>query len=411
MTATPTTDPADRLRSVSDRLRPILVDIAEGAVEREIQRELPYAAVESLRAAGFASLRVPVEQGGGGLSFTELIDVLIELARADSNLPQLLRGHIGFVEHVLATPKMPARDFWISQLVTGALIGNAVSERTGNLSEPDTRIVRAGDGWTITGTKYYSTGSIFADWIFANGFADGRYATALVPARSPEVRRDDDWDGFGQRLTGSGTTVFADAPVQADHVALAPTGLLPLNTRPAIFQLVLLATLAGIAQAVRDDAVAFVRQRSRSGHGALVELPRYDPQIQQVVGEIAGYAHAATAAVHESARAIEKLQVLEQRESATDADYAAADAAVFLSQGPVIDLTLRAATELFRACGASATSQSRALDRHWRNARTIATHNPEVFRARALGNHLLNDGSLSMIGFTPHVEPRAEGSD
>jgi alkylation response protein AidB-like acyl-CoA dehydrogenase len=49
-----------------------------------------------------------------------------------------------------------------------------------------------------------------------------------------------------------------------------------------------------------------------------------------------------------------------------------------------------AAKQLFDALGASATSQRKQLDRHWRNARTVATHNPTVFKARIIGDYELN---------------------
>lgn len=34
------------------------------------------------------------------------------------------------------------------------------------------------------------------------------------------------------------------------------------------------------------------------------------------------------------------------------------------------------------------------LDRHWRNARTISVHNPAIYKARAIGDHLLNGAAL-----------------
>jgi alkylation response protein AidB-like acyl-CoA dehydrogenase len=55
---------------------------------------------------------------------------------------------------------------------------------------------------------------------------------------------------------------------------------------------------------------------------------------------------------------------------------------------------LRAATLLFEVGGASATDTSLALDRHWRNARTVASHNPARYKARALGEALLTDEPL-----------------
>jgi hypothetical protein len=53
-------------------------------------------------------------------------------------------------------------------------------------------------------------------------------------------------------------------------------------------------------------------------------------------------------------------------------------------------LVLAAANELFDVTGASSTSRSKGLDRHWRNARTVATHNPVVFKARSVGDYHIN---------------------
>lgn len=49
-----------------------------------------------------------------------------------------------------------------------------------------------------------------------------------------------------------------------------------------------------------------------------------------------------------------------------------------------------AATLLFNALGASDTRVSKALDRHWRNARTLASHNPVIYKARDVGNWRVN---------------------
>jgi len=38
----------------------------------------------------------------------------------------------------------------------------------------------------------------------------------------------------------------------------------------------------------------------------------------------------------------------------------------------------------------SATSLTRSFDRHWRNARTVASHNPAIYRERAIGDYYLN---------------------
>ncbi|MFP3525854.1 monooxygenase, partial [Pantoea sp. SIMBA_072] len=60
------------------------------------------------------------------------------------------------------------------------------------------------------------------------------------------------------------------------------------------------------------------------------------------------------------------------------------------AQVAAIDLVLRATSDLFNALGASTTSTSRQLDRHWRNARTAASHNPVIYKERIVGDWHVN---------------------
>lgn len=62
----------------------------------------------------------------------------------------------------------------------------------------------------------------------------------------------------------------------------------------------------------------------------------------------------------------------------------------------VDELALKASTLLFDVGGASATKQSAHLDRHWRNIRTIASHNPTVYKARVIGDYKVNGHELPL---------------
>jgi len=57
----------------------------------------------------------------------------------------------------------------------------------------------------------------------------------------------------------------------------------------------------------------------------------------------------------------------------------------------------RAATELFNALGASDTRVSKALDRHWRNARTVSSHNPVIYKIRNVGDWEVNGSDPTFI--------------
>ncbi len=368
------------------RFRPIFDRIAEGAVARERDRVLPFKEVDELRQAGFGAVRVPVEYGGSGATLPQLFRLLIELGEADSNLPQLLRGHFAFTESRIIDADPAVRERWGRDIAGGLLIGNASSE-LGNTSLADTQTTLS-EGRLLNGTKYYSTGTLFADWISVGGVRADERISVSVLADAPGVSRSDDWDGFGQRLTGSGTTVFTDVEIAEENIYLwrdrGPNHLL------SFFQLVLLATLAGIGRAVVRDAVEFVQPRNRTYAAAVDSVPRQDPLVQQVVGQLSAWSFTAESAVLAAAERAGVAADAADAGTLTSELVDAAEVATYQAQLTVIDLVLRSATTLFEVGGASATSTSRQLDRHWRNARTVSSHNPAIYKSRLIGDYLLN---------------------
>ncbi|WP_374616020.1 acyl-CoA dehydrogenase family protein, partial [Thauera aminoaromatica] len=382
--------PAPQFETLAARFRPLFARIAERTAEREHDRELPFDAVGWLREARFGALRVPVEHGGFGASVEQFFALLIELAEADSNLPNIFRAHFGQIERLYAEIDPALHAPWLERAAAGEIFGNATTEiGDGALGQPATRITKQEGVLRLNGTKYYSSGSLYADWIAVSaqlqeeGVAGGaeQPVIALVRADAPGVERIDDWKGFGQRLTGSGTTRLTD--VEVDPASIWPCARSGPTSMTALFQLVHLATLTGIARAIERDACAYVRPRKRvfsHGSGA---IPREDPLIQQVVGQLASTAFIAEAAVRAVADRLGDIDRLRRRGEAVpesllvDVELAAAKAQVGL-----VDAVLTSTTRLFDVGGASAVQENRRLDRHWRNARTLASHNPVIFKAR-----------------------------
>jgi alkylation response protein AidB-like acyl-CoA dehydrogenase len=378
--------------ALAERFRPIFKRIAAGAVAREQSRSLPYEEILWLKQAGFGAVRVPVEYGGGGASLPQLFQLLIELAEADSNVPQALRGHFAFAEDRLNAVPGPARDLWFKRFVDGDIVGCAWTEiGSVAIGEVITQVSPDGEKWRLNGEKFYSTGSIFADWIdvYARRSDTGGDVIAAVRSRQPGILQSDDWDGFGQRTTGSGTSRFVDAEVQAENLIDFATRF---KYQTAFYQLVLLATLAGIGRAALRDVAQEVRARKRVySHGNASRVSE-DAQVQQVVGEISALVYAAEAS---AVRAAEPAQQAYLARFAGDpaAERAANVAAEIQSataQVVVSELIQRATSELFNALGASAIRQGNALDRHWRNARTVSSHNPVIYKARIVGDWTIN---------------------
>lgn len=378
--------------ALANRFRPIFRDISAGSVEREHARALPHEPIAWLKKAGFGAIRVPIDHGGAGASIGQLFQLLIELAEADSNIVQALRSHFAFVEDRLNAPPGPDRDAWFARFVAGDLVGNGWTEVGAvKIGDVITKVTPQGQGFVLNGTKYYSTGSLFADWIdvYARRDDNGADVIAVVDARDPGVQQHDDWDGFGQRTTGSGTSVYTNVPLSAAHVIPFEQRF---NYQTAFYQLVLLAVLSGIGRAVERDIAQQVRERKRvysHGNGASASV---DAQVQQLVGQISAQVYAAEAATLRSAEPLQRAYVARfgNDEQAAKAANIAAEIETAKAQVIVSELVLRAASDLFNALGASGVSVSKALDRHWRNARTAASHNPSIYKARIIGDWRIN---------------------
>ncbi|MDI4656445.1 acyl-CoA dehydrogenase family protein [Xanthobacter autotrophicus] len=383
--------PTPRYEDLAQAFRPIFRRIRDSAVEREIAHRLPREEISWLKDAGFTTLRLPQDEGGFGATLPELFNLLIELAEADPNVTNALRAHFGFTEEVLNSPFKDYRDRWVKRIAAGETSGSGFSEAGDNkVGHFSTRVVRHGDTWHIDGEKYYTTGSLFADWI--NLGADdenGDFILAQVPTSAPGVTIEDDWDGFGQQLTASGTAKFSGVTISNDLVN-------PLRKRfrysVAFYQLVHLATLAGIGRAAAGDVARLVNARKRVFSHGNADRVGADPQILQVVGKVRANAYGAGATVLRAAEALQRVYDTRGTDVAETQDLSVAVADLEVNQGVTVvtTLVLEATTLLFDALGASAAKRGVGLDRHWRNARTLSSHNPRIYRERIVGDFAVN---------------------
>lgn len=381
--------PSQRYETLAAPFRPIFTRIRETAVEREVQHILPFEQLGWLKEAGFTAVRLPEDEGGKGANLPELFNLLIELSAADPNVTNALRGHFGFGEDVLTSPYPEWRTRWVPVIASGETFGNGFTEGgNAKLSQFSTRIEPEGDIYRLNGAKAYTTGSLLAEWISiaAVNHLD-QQILASVPTRGEGVTILDDWDGFGQQLTASGNATFENVALNADYVNPNPDRF---KYSAGFYQVVHLATLAGIGRSAADDVAKLVRERRRTFSHGNAPLPKDDAQILQVVGKVRGAAYAAGAIVLKTAEALQRVHDLRaDDESATKANHVA-EIEIAQAVTVVSDLIFNATTILFDALGASSAARPLGLDRHWRNARTIATHNPRVYKDRIVGDFAVN---------------------
>ncbi len=377
--------------------------LAAGAAARDVARTPIHAETTELKAAGFGALRL----GPDAVSLPDLFRLARDLATADPNIAHVFRNHFFAVETHRRTPDDPLSARVLRLARAGATFGVAFNEIStapaGGIGQPPAaRLDPDGDGYRLSGRKIYSTGNLYADWLFVSAI-DGRTGEVrqvLVPAGAEGVRLDDDWDGFGQKLTGSGTTVFDRVRVGAGDVFAPPqqAGDAPFLHGFTFHQVYLTTAISGIVNRIFRDALDVVRARSRNFYHALTERPRDEPELQAAVGRIAAWRAAVEAVTDRAASALDLAWA-----GAGGPDAAALSTAASLAAAEAKVVTDETAANLagllIDVSSGSGVTVTRALDRHWRNIKVISSHNPRLYKERVLGDHYLNATALPTGAF------------
>lgn len=375
-----------------DAARELAAIFADGASRRDRERILPWAELDRWSASGLGAITVPRAYGGADVSYATLAEVFAILSAADAALGQIPQNHFGLLGVLREIGTDAQKQRYYGEVLAGRRLGNAGPPRrsaaSGTVLQSDTRLRRTPDGLRLTGTRFYSTGALFAHRVPVRALDDDDRAVQVwVPRDAPGLTVIDDWSSFGQRTTASGTVTF-------DAVAVSEEDVLPiwqLADRPGLFgptsQLIQAAIDQGIAQAAFDDALAFVRQYARPWIDAGVAHASDDPYLIGDVGRLAIDLHAAHAVLLEAAHTLDEIAAA----PVTARDSARASLAVAEAKVLTTEVALAASEKLFELAGSSATRARHNLDRHWRNARTHTLHDPVRWKLHLIGNFHLND--------------------
>ncbi|WP_426428657.1 SfnB family sulfur acquisition oxidoreductase [Pseudomonas palmensis] len=358
------------------------------AARRDQQRKLPWAEIEQFTRSGLGSISIPREHGGPDVSFATIAEVFRIISAADPALGQIPQNQFGILQQVKNTGNERQKHLLFKSVLDGWRIGNAGPERgSKNTLELKARAVRQGDHFLLTGQKFYSTGALFAHWVAVKALNDdGRQVMVFVRRGSPGLRIVDDWSGFGQRTTASGTVLLNEVPVDAELVLDNWRQADSPNIQGAASQLVQAAIDAGIAEAAVADAISFVRERARPWVDAKVDRASDDPYVIADIGRLTLELHAAQALLGRAAR------VLDEVNAAPIDAAAAARASIAVAEAKVLttEIALQASEKLFELSGSRATLAEFNLDRHWRNARVHTLHDPVRWKYHAVGAYHLN---------------------
>lgn len=370
---------------VLDTARCIARLLADGASIRDRERILPEQELDVVSGAGLWAMNVPRAYGGASVSYATVAQVFAILSAADASIGQIQQNHNSAVFWLSTVGTAAQKDFFLGEILRGCRFGNANVDAAGKDGVQPTVIARTARGHVLSGEKIYATGALFAHYVSVIGQNEaGEKTVAIIPAGTPGLAIEDDWNSFGQRTTASGR-------VRLDRVELPELCVLPIHRayseQPmgAVSQLSHVGIDLGIAQAALDDTVRFLRGQSSISQPEGSPRAVTDPLVIAQVGEIQTRLHAAAAMTQRAGLAVDAAIVEPDKARRGAASLAVAEAKWLTSE-----VALFASSKLFELCGTRSAQHPHAFDRHWRNARVHTLHDPVRHKLTVVGDALLN---------------------
>ena len=385
--------PATRAHILRDDAEAIAVatrlaaTFADGASERDRDRRLPWDELDLFSGSGLWSMNVPVADGGPGVSYATVARVFAIIASGDASIAQIAQNHVSLIDILRFDPDAARRRFLLAEALRGIRFGNALAERGGKtILDMATRITRCGDGFTVTGKKFYATGALFAHLVPVHAIDDDdKHVLAFVARDAAGLEIVDNWSGIGQRTTGSGTVILDKVEVAADHVVPSHLAFERPSVHGAVAQIIHAAIDAGIARRTIDETIAFVREHARPWADSGRDKASDDPFTLREIADLKVRLHAAEAVLARAGRIIDAGLADENAETAAAASIAVAEAKVLTTE-----VALQAGNKLFELSGTRSALAALNLDRHWRDARVHTLHDPVRWKFHAIGDYVVN---------------------
>ena len=277
-------------------------DFRAGAADHDRDGSFPAKNFEALKTSGMLAAFVPEALGGLGLdSIHDWAVGLVRLGAADPSTAIALNMHLAVsriqaqmwhAARAQADPAGEARNAALLAAIAGGelLICATATEPGTDFLRPKTTATPSDDGWVLQGRKIFVTLSPVANLHVLNlripDPEGDKLGFAFVPAGTPGLEPQDDWDALGMRASGSQSVVLRDCRVPEGSVQVAgqwgrwSPGLLMGRT---LGNVTLLGVFLGIAERARELAVLGAQRQQKPKHGGALAG---SSGIQHLVGEI-----------------------------------------------------------------------------------------------------------------------------
>lgn len=356
------------------------------AVERDQERRLPFEEIQKFSQSGLWAITVPKQYGGAEVSSWTVAQIVALFSGVDGSIGQIPQNHFYALEVLRNTGTEQQKQQLYREVLQGARFGNALAEfKTRNAAQKHCQIQTVEGGYLIQGEKFYCTGSLFAHRIpTLVKDAQEREFLAFVPRHSEGLELIDDWSGFGQRTTGSGTVKFNQVFVAEDDVIPFDSAFTQPTLVGPFAQLIHASIEVGIARAAFEETLQRVKQ-ARPWIDAGVDYASQDPLTLYELGQVAVDVKASELLLKQAAYAVDTA-----KPKPTVDNVAHASIQVAKVRAHSTDIALLASSKLIELAGSRGSQRNDGLDLYWRNTRVHTLHDAARWKYYFIGNYVLN---------------------
>lgn len=357
-----------------------------GAVQRDAERILPFEEIEAYSQSGLWAITVPKEYGGAEVSSYTVAQVIALMSGVDGSIGQIPQNHFYGLEILRNNGTEQQKHKLYAEVLKGARFGNALAEfKTKTAAQRQTAIRKTEQGYVINGEKFYCTGSLFAHRIPTLVVDENEQQfLAFVPRDSAGLTLIDDWSGFGQRTTGSGTVKFDNVQVLEEDVVHFDTAYSRPTISGPFAQLLHASIETGIARAAFEETLNRVRQ-ARPWIDSGVDQATDDPLTKFELGRVVADVRASEVLLKQAAYAVDAAKA-----NLTETSVAKASLDVAKARAHSTETALKASSKLIELAGSRGSQREDGLDRFWRNARVHTLHDASRWKYYFIANYLLN---------------------
>ncbi|MGN6778719.1 acyl-CoA dehydrogenase family protein [Rhizobium sp.] len=358
---------------------------ARDAIERDQSGGRPEAQIRLLKESGLVNLVIPKEFGGAGEPYSTAMRIVREFAKVDGSLGHLYGYHFSPLQNAVTT----LHDERSQDILRRSAAGRWFWGNTTNSFSKSLFGRQEAGKVILNGFRPFASGSHVADYLMVawEDETTNKRSFAYIPADRKGITITDDWDGIGQRQTGSGRVLYKDVEIDGSEILpdrpKDPIALLAPLQQQSVLLNVFVGSAQGALAAARDYTVTKSRPWIYSG----VERHSDDPWIKRQYGELWIKVQAATVLADRALAAVDTVYAKGHdltAEERGEAAIAVASANVLAGR-----VALEVTSEIFEVMGARSAVRPLGFDRFWRNVRIHTLHNPAEYKTRNVGTWFL----------------------